>query len=397
MAGSSVSAILDGIASSSIAFDKNEPGSREDLIEHSRALIAALEIPSEFIQRTFCAEPAQSAIIRLAVDVQLFQRLQEAGDVGLTPDALAHSTGVDVVLLSRLARHLVSMNLLTFYNGAFQATRLSNGLAAENFQHGICFCYDAAHPSFNAFPQYFKKTEYRSPNPGGTDGPFQEAHKMQLPFFEWLVATPPHLQHFDSFMSVYRAGKADWHDFYPVTERMIAGFDSSVSDVLLVDVGGGRGYDAASFAGHYTSHPGRIVLQDREPVIASVVANGAELPFEANAHNFFTPQPIKGARAYILCSILHDWSDDDAVRILESLVPALESGYSRVLLNEIIVSEEKPTLEATSMDMMMLAHFAVRERTESEWRSILAKARLKLVNIYNYPGVAGSLIEAELT
>lgn len=288
------------------------------------------------------------------------------------------------------------MNLLAFHDGAFHATRLSNDLAAENFQHSISFCYDAARPSFNGFPEYFKKTEYKSPTLGGTDGPFQEAHKTRLLFFDWLVATPPHLQHFDSFMSAYRAGKADWHDFYPVTERMITGFDSSVSDVLLVDVGGGRGHDVATFIAQYTSCPGRIILQDREPVIASVVANNVEQPFEAQAHNFFTPQPIKGARAYSLHSILHDWSDDDGVKILENLVPALEKGYSRVLLNEIVVSDEKPTLAATNMDMMMLAHFAVRERTEAEWRRILEKAGLKVVNIYNYPGVAESLIEAEL-
>jgi len=59
-------------------------------------------------------------------------------------------------------------------------------------------------------------------------------------------------------------------------------------------------------------------------------------------------------------------------------VPALEKGYSRVLFNEIVVSEEKPTLVATNMDMMMLAHFAVRERSEAGWRWILEKAGLKL-------------------
>jgi hypothetical protein len=48
------------------------------------------------------------------------------------------------------------------------------------------------------------------------------------------------------------------------------------------------------------------------------------------------------------------------------------------------------------MDMMMLAHFAVRERTEADWRGILEKAGLKIINIYTYPGVAESLIEAEL-
>lgn len=322
--------------------------------------------------------------------------MEEAGDAGLTPAALSEKTGVDAVLLSRLARHLVAMNLLAFYNGAFHATRLSNELAAENFQHSIAFCYDAARPSFNGFPEYFKKTGYKSPTLGGTDGPFQEAHKTQLPFFEWLVATPPHLQHFDSFMSAYRAGKPNWYDFYPVTERMVEGFDCSASDVLLVDVGGGRGHDVATFAAQYPSRPGKIILQDREPVIASVIANTSERPFEAQTHNFFTPQPVKAARAYSLHSILHDWGDDDGVRILENLVPALLKGYSRVLLNEIVVSEEKPTLAATNMDMMMLAHFAVRERTEAEWRSILAKAGLKIVNIYNYPGVAESLIEAEL-
>jgi hypothetical protein len=339
-----------------------------------------------------------SANIRLAVDVKLFQHLQEAGDAGLSASALSEKTGIDVVLLPRLVRHLVAMHIITYHDGAFHVTKLSKSLAEERYQHSISFCYDAARPSFNGFPEFFKKTEYKSPSSGGLDGPFQDAHKTQLPFFEWLVATPPNLQHFDSFMSAYRAGKANWYDpgFYPVSERMITGFDTSTSDVLLVDVGGGRGHDVTAFAAQHSSLPGKIILQDREPVIAGVTMGSKELPFEAQAHDFFTPQPVKAARAYSLHSILHDWSDEEGVRILENLVPALKKGYSRVLLNEIVVSEEKPTLAATSMDMMMLAHFAVRERTESDWRGILEKAGLKVFNIYTYPGVAESLIEAEL-
>ncbi|KAJ5653210.1 O-methyltransferase [Penicillium lividum] len=392
----SVSAILDAISSARIAFDQKKAGSRECLIDHSRALIAALEIPSEFIQRTFWAEPAQSAIIRLAVDVKLFQHLQDAGNAGLGLSSLSQKTAVDPTLLSGLARHLVAMKLITFDKGAFHATRMSNDLAADNFQQGICYCYDVVRPSVNAFPAYFKKNGYKSPSTDGTDLPFHEGHKTQLPFFEWLVATPPHLQNFDSFMSAYRAGKPNWHDFYPVSERIIEGFNSSISNVLLVDVGGGRGHDAASFAAQYTSHPGKVVIQDREPVIASVLAQGPNQCFQAEVHNFFTPQPIKGARVYYLHSILHDWGDADSVKILESLVPALEKGYSRVLLNEIVVKEEEPTLAATSMDLMMLAHFGVRERTEAELKSLLTKAKLRLVNIFCFPGVAESLIEAEL-
>lgn len=290
----------------------------------------------------------------------------------------------------------MAMKLLTFDNGAFQATRMSNDLAADNFQHGICYCYDVVRPSVNAFPAYFKKNEHKSPSTDGTDVPFHEGHKTQLPFFEWLVATPPHLHHFDSFMSAYRAGKPNWYDFYPVSERIIEGFDSSISDVLLVDVGGGRGHDAASFAAHFTSHPGRIVIQDREPVIASVLAQGPSQYFQAEVHNFFAPQPIKNARVYYLHSILHDWGDEDSIKIIKNLVPALKKDYSRVLLNEIVVNEEEPTIAATSMDLMMLAHFGVRERTGAELRSLLAKAKLRLVKIFSFPGVAESLIEAEL-
>lgn len=67
-----------------------------------------------------------------------------------------------------------------------------------------------------------------------------------------------------------------------------------------------------------------------------------------------------------------------------------------MLLNEIVLSEEHPTLAATSMDMMMMAHLGVRERTEADWKAVVEKAGLRFVKIYNYPGVAESVIEAEL-
>jgi hypothetical protein len=314
----------------------------------------------------------------------------------MSPDALSQKTGVDVTLLQRVLRHLIAMKLVTFSDGKFRGTRLSDGLAAENYQQSINFCYDVSRPSFNGFPDYFKKSEYQM-RITPSDGPLQAAHKTDLPLFDWIVATPPHLADFSAFMSAYRAGKANWWDdgFYPVTERLIDGFDASKNEVLLVDVGGGRGHDVQLFAAQHASHPGKLVLQDRELVIASIEKQ-EDLPFACQAHDFFTPQPIKGARAYSLHSILHDWDDETGVRILENLKPALVPGYSRVLLNEIVLSEEHPTLAATSMDMMMMAHLGVRERTETHWKAILDKAGLKFLGIYTYPGVAESVIEAEL-
>ncbi|KAK8117138.1 uncharacterized protein PG998_005419 [Apiospora kogelbergensis] len=381
MSSPSVSALLERIAAAGKAYEKTqEAGTREDLIDLGQSLVAALEIPSEFIQRSFWSEPAKSAHIRLAVDVQLFQHLRDAGAGGLAPEELASKTGVEVLLLQRVLRHLTSTKVAVFKGGKWHGTPLSDGLAEQKYQHSISFCYDVARPSFNGFPAYFQATGYKQPT-FLTDGPFQAAHQTALPFFDWLVATPPHLAHFDSFMSAYRAGKPDWWDFYPVTERLAAGFAPGADgdgDALLVDVGGGRGHDLAGFARVHGAHPGRL------------------RPLRGAGARLLHAPARPGARAYALHSILHDWGDAEGVRILENLRPALKRGYSRVLLNEIVLFEETPTLAATSMDMMMLAHFAVKERTERDWRAIIEKAGLRVVKIYSLPGVAESLIEAEL-
>lgn len=52
----SVTSILQGITLAAKEFENNEAGARESLIAHSRALISALEVPSEFIQHTFWSQ-----------------------------------------------------------------------------------------------------------------------------------------------------------------------------------------------------------------------------------------------------------------------------------------------------------------------------------------------------
>lgn len=202
-------------------------------------------------------------------------------------------------------------------------------------------------------------------------------------------------------MSAYRAGKPTWCDpgFYPVSERLVEGFDTGISPTLLVDVGGGLGHDLKELGAKYPYLPGTLLLQDRAEVISSLprsVADQDPVPFEAVVHDFFTPQRVLHARAYYLHSVLHDWSDDDCVRILHNLRPAFKEGYSKILLNEIVVEEQAASLAAASMDQLMLVLGAMRERTEVQWKDLLQKAGLRVVKIWSYPGVAESLIEAEV-
>lgn len=198
-------------------------------------------------------------------------------------------------------------------------------------------------------------------------------------------------------MSAYRAGKPNWFDlgFYPVTERLCDQFDANISQVLLVDVGGGLGHDLLDLRARHPRLPGKLVLQDRAEVIADA-SIGAHGVFEATAHDFFRPQPVHSARAYYLHSVLHDWSDDDCIRILEQLKPAMKDGYSTVLINEIIVPHQNPTWPVTSMDILMLVLGAMQERTEAQWESLLQRAGFRILKIYSYEMGSESLIEAGL-
>ncbi|ETS85081.1 hypothetical protein PFICI_03106 [Pestalotiopsis fici W106-1] len=387
--------LLDSVANVRNAYENDEAGSRDTLVELTLALLGKLEIPSEFLQRTFWAEPCKSGIIRLCVETKIFQYLRDAPQ-GLTTAELAEKTGRswDLSLLQRYLSHISAMHVLTLSQGKWQSTPLSNGLAEQNYQSSIEFCYDSGMPSFFKFPEWTKSTGYQGPKTD-TDGPFQYAWDSKIPFFPWLQEHPPNLANFAQFMSAYRAGKPSWFDsgFYPVTERIIEGFDADYSDVLLCDVGGGRGHDMIEFTGRYPSLPGKIILQDQEAVLASIEV--AEPPFEVQVHDFFTPQPLR-ARAYSLHSILHDWGDDDGVRILENLRPALRPGYSRVLLFEIVVADDRPSFASTTMDMQMLAHTNGGERTEKDWRRLIDRAGFRVVDIYTYPGVAESVIELDI-
>lgn len=51
------------------------------------------------------------------------------------------------------------------------------------------------------------------------------------------------------------------------------------------------------------------------------------------SHDFFTPNPVKGADIYYLRSVLLDWGDDDVVTILENLRVSMVADQSRLIIS----------------------------------------------------------------
>jgi hypothetical protein len=107
----------------------------------------------------------------------------------------------------------------------------------------------------------------------------------------------------------------------------------------------------------------------------------------------------------LLKHILHDWSDASAARILANLVPALRAAgpQARVLIVEAVApppGAAPPAVERVvrSMDMVMMAIVAGKERTEAQWAALLGRADPKLVlrHVHVSPVSALAVVEAGL-
>lgn len=103
-----------------------------------------------------------------------------------------------------------------------------------------------------------------------------------------------------------------------------------------------------------------------------------------------------GARAYYRHSILHDWTDEVCLQILEGIIAAMKPGYSELLINENVIPDVDADWQLTAQDIIMMTTLSSEERKEQQWQRLLGEAGLKVLKIWNYENGVESLIECEL-
>lgn len=243
-------------------------------------------------------------------------------------------------------------------------------------------------------PQYLQSTKYVDPAPHGV---FKFAHDTELPIFGWFGQNPVIAKQFGHHMAAYVKGQPTWMDIYPVKEALLEGFADEPNAVMFVDVGGSHGHVVQELHDSLPTVPGRLVVQDLPDVIGAIGPDALAAKIEKMPHDFFTEQPIKGARAYYMRAVLHDWDDEDCGKLLANLRPAMKPGYSKLLINEYVIPAVKANWQATSLDIIMMADQSSRERTAGEWEAMLTKAGFKICKIWSSPIGGQALIECELS
>lgn len=95
-------------------------------------------------------------------------------------------------------------------------------------------------------------------------------------------------------------------------------------------------------------------------------------------------------------NILHDWPDDRCIEILKHLKDAMKPGYSKILIDDMVLPDAGAPWRKTAQDLFMMALAAAQERTESQWRELLGKVGLKVTKIWSKGTDDESLIEVDL-
>ncbi|KAL8829948.1 MAG: hypothetical protein Q9191_001720 [Dirinaria sp. TL-2023a] len=229
-------------------------------------------------------------------------------------------------------------------------------------------------------------------NPEGPQGSFQYAHNSPLPTFEWLRQHPKQLTDFNVFMAGQRNSRVDWFDAFPVQDILFHGFQRINDEVLLVDIAGGRGHDLEAFRKRFPDAFGKLILEDLPAAIDEI--EHLDESILRMKYDFFTPQPVIGARAYYFRAIFHNWTDSKCRDILQNVVKAMKPGYSKLLVNEWVLPEAGVPLYPALLDINMMALFSGMQRTQTQWKDLLESVGLKIVKFWSVGPEVEGLIEA---
>jgi hypothetical protein len=151
-----------------------------------------------------------------------------------------------------------------------------------------------------------------------------------------------------------------------VASAVLRAYDFSRFNTI-VDVGGGDGTFMAALLQAYPDAKG--IVFDRFPCAG---------PAQSVAGDFFEAVPA-GGDCYLLSRVLHDWNDEDAVRILHNVGRAMD-GPRTVLLVERLLDGDAST-EAALSDINMMVMNGGRERTLDEFRALLASTGFALSRV----------------
>jgi precorrin-6B methylase 2 len=193
--------------------------------------------------------------------------------------------------------------------------------------------------------------------------------------FAYLAEHPDEGAHFDAAMAAFTT---------QIATAVAAAYDFTQFR-RIVDVGGGSG---ALLAGILRDHPTlTAVLFDVPHVVERAApqlrALGLADRCEVVGGDLFQEVP-RGADAYLLKHVIHDWDDAHASTILSTCRRAMHPDAKLITIEGVYparIDQSEESRGATANDVNMLVCTGGRQRSEAEFRRVYETAGLRLTQI----------------
>ncbi|QHO10189.1 isoflavone 7-O-methyltransferase isoform X1 [Arachis hypogaea] len=160
----------------------------------------------------------------------------------------------------------------------------------------------------------------------------------------------------------------------------------------IVDVGGGIGTTA-------------LIISEKFPALKCIVFDLPQVVKNLKGSNNLSFvggdmfESIPKADAILLKLVLHNWSDDNCIKILKNCKDAVKVSSKdkkgKIIILETVINEEQDEPEITRLKFLMSINMQIihgKERTKEEWKNIFYEAGLYNYKIFPFTGYL-SLIE----
>jgi len=315
----------------------------------------------------------RSQCVGVAVELGLAEKLA-AGP--RTVSDLAHECRVHQRSLFRLLRTLAALGVLSQgHDGRFALTPLGEELREDHV--GPLIRMFTRDPHWSSWGQlgHSIKTGERA---------FDHVHGMRD--WDYYATHAEAGAVFDQAMSAITK---------PVAKAVAGAYDFSKFGVVA-DVGGGDGTMLIEILNRNPKTRG--LIYDLPGVVGRtrhrLEAAGVQDRVELVGGSFLEKVPA-GADLYMMKSIIHDWEDSDAHRILTHVRAAANEKGAPLLLVERVLGEHSASEDIDNLlsDLNMMVNLGGQERTESEYASMLANCGYRLKTVIP-TGTAFYILEA---
>ena len=315
--------------------------------------------------------PSPARLSQLITGFRITQAIYVAATLGIADlldtaprsvEVLAETTGNHAPSLERLLLMLASVGLFTRdADGRFRNTALSELLQNDHphSMRGLALMYGAPW----TWTPWGTLDETIKTGRGAVD------RLYGCSMFDYLARDPSAAAIFNLAMSSTSARDLP---------SILGAYDFSGFD-CIVDVGGGHG---ALLQAILHRHPApRGILADLPLVVANASIMHGSLAARCTVvpTDFFKEVPT-GADCYVLKQIVHDWNDQNAVRILRNVRRAIRPD-GRLVLIDVVLKSGNESDPGRGLDMHMLVTQEGRERTAAEVGALLGEAGFAVTRV----------------